>query len=117
MEEIKIVINERLHPSLNDWTNWHWTERKEIKEIWEAEIGYLVGRYGSPKLTNVIIDITYYFPDKRVRDKDNYTPKFIMDSLVKAELLKDDNDNDIYLNWKLKYDKENPRTEIRIKEY
>lgn len=73
-------------------------------------------KYHRPELTNAQVEVRYYFDNKHRRDKDNYTPKFIMDGLVKAGIIADDNDSNIFLNWKLLYDKDNPRTEILIKE-
>ena len=113
---MKITIPDRQHPSLNQWTRWHWTKKSRVKKSWEQEIALRCGKYGTPNLTGVMVEIRYYFKDKRVRDRDNYVPKFILDGLVKAGIIEDDNDNDIYQNWKLLYDKEKPRTEIEIKE-
>ena len=116
MTEYKITIPKRQHPSLNKWTKWHWAIKSKEKKSWEHEIYHLCYEYGKPLLKNALIEITYYFKDARSRDKDNYTPKFILDGLVKANMIEDDNDSDIYVNWKIKKDKENPRTEIKIKE-
>ena len=112
---MEIVIDD-LHPSLNQWTRWHWGKKSKVKKEWEEAIGWKCKKFGSPKLINAEIEVLYYFPDKRVRDFDNYVPKFILDGLVKAEIIEDDNDNNIFINWKLLYDKENPRTEVKIVE-
>lgn len=112
MKEIKITLT-RAHPSLNDWTNWHWAKKSKVKKSFEDEIGWLAGKYGEPKLTNCDVKIIYTFKSKRRRDKDNYTPKFIMDGLVKSGILNDDNDNEIYLNWLIQQGPEE-KTEIFI---
>ena len=113
---MKITIPDKTHPSLNQWSNWHWAKKGRVKKSWEEEIYYLSNKYNRPELEEAIVEIIYYFEQNRNRDKDNYTPKFILDGLVKAGIIADDNDNNIFLNWKLKVDKNNPRTEIKIKE-
>ena len=113
---IEITIPGKQHPSLNVWTNWHWAKKDREKKEWEKEIGWLCKKFDEPQLENAMVEIIYYFDNKHRRDKDNYSPKFIMDSLTKAGIIADDNTDNIFLNWKIKYDKENPRTEIKIKE-
>ena len=113
---MKITIPNKTHPSLNTWTNWHWAKKNRIKKAWEEEIYYLSVKHGQPELKKSIVDITYYFRTNRRRDRDNYSPKFILDWLVKAGLIADDDDKSLYLSWNLEVDKENPRTEIEIKE-
>lgn len=113
---IEIEIPGKQHPSLNTWVGWHWAKKSRIKKEWESEIGWLCKKFNNPMLENALIEITYYFDTRHKRDKDNYTPKFIMDGLTKAGIIVDDNTDNIFLNWKLKYDKENPRTEIKIRE-
>lgn len=116
MEPIKIVIPGKQHPSLNVWTRWHWTKKNKVKKEWEKELGWLCKKYNNPKLEEALIEITYYFDNKHQRDKDNYTPKFIMDGLTKGGIIADDNTDNVFLNWKIKYDKELPRTVIKIKD-
>ena len=60
--------------------------------------------------------ITYYFKDKRRHDPSNYD-KMLLDGLVEANIIKDDN-YDVIQEFTTtgKYDKENPRTEIEIEE-
>ena len=113
---MKIIVEGRTHPSLNTWTNWHWAKKSRVKKSWENEIYYLCNKFNQPELKEAIVDITYYFKSNRRRDRDNYTPKFILDGLVKAGVIVDDSDNNLYLNWKLKVDKDNPRTEIEVRE-
>lgn len=113
---IEIVVPGKQHPSLNDWAGWHWAKKNKEKKSWEEEIGWLCKKYNEPKLTDAFVEIIYYFDNKHRRDKDNYTPKFIMDSLTKAGIIADDNTDNVFLNWKIKYDKENPRTVIRVED-
>jgi crossover junction endodeoxyribonuclease RusA len=113
---MKIVINE-IPPSNNKFIGrnvrwqyqeekqkWHWLMKAKIKE-----------RPKKP-FEKAEITIHYYFKDKRKRDPDNYSGKMILDPLVKEKIIIDDNFSVITLILKAGYDKENPRTEIEIKE-
>lgn len=44
-------------------------------------------------IERVEIEIHYIFPDKRRRDLDNYSGKFLLDPLVEQQVIKDDNYN------------------------
>ena len=61
-----------------------------------------------------MVQITYHFPDKRRRDPDNYSGKMLLDPLTEMGIIKDDSFDCIQLKIEGGYDKENPRTEIRI---
>ena len=115
-EQYTVTMKNKHHPSLNKWTRWHWAKKDKVKKEFIQEITLKCNKYQQPNLDNAKIEVLYYFKNKRRRDKDNYVPKFILDGLVNAEIIKDDNDNNIFLNWKLLYDEDNPRTEIIIKE-
>ena len=112
VEQIKITLP-RTHPSINEWTKWHWTKIHKVKKSFENDIGWLAGKYGQPKLSNCDVKIIYTFSTNRKRDKDNYTPKFIMDGLVKSEIISDDNTDEVYLNWVIKQGSEE-QTEIIV---
>lgn len=63
----------------------------------------------------VEIEVVSYFPTKRKHDFDNYTPKFILDPIVKSGLIRDDSSTIITkLTLRFEYDKLNPRTEVNI---
>lgn len=70
----------------------------------------------NPKYESCKIKITYYFKDKRRHDPSNYD-KFLLDGLVEANIIVDDNYNVIkeFTTVGL-VDKENPRTVIEIEE-
>lgn len=87
------------------------------KRKWSWMILEAVGR-NRPKepIKIATVKLSYHFPDKRRRDPDNYSGKFILDGLVNAGVLKDDSFNNIKLELLGKYDKENPRTEVIIEE-
>lgn len=90
---------------------------QEEKQKWEWLIKAAVGK-NKPiaALDKAVISITYYFKDKRRRDPDNYSGKFLLDGLVRAGVIQDDSFSNIDLVLKGTSDKENPRTEIKIKE-
>lgn len=83
---------------------WHWLIKAAIKE--------------KPKLPckRATVRITYYFKDKRRRDPDNYSGKFILDPLVREGILADDSFNNVRLVLDAYVDRANPRTEIEIEE-
>ena len=60
------------------------------------------------------VTIIYYFKDRRRRDPDNYSGKFILDGLVRSRIIEDDCFSCIDLYLRGNVDKENPRTEILI---
>ena len=113
--EINITLPQKQHPSLNKWTHWHWAKKKRVKDEFKQEIILKCNKYQQPKIEKANVEVLYYFDNKHRRDRDNYVPKFILDGLVEAGVIQDDNDNDIFINWKLLYDKSNPRTEIIVK--
>ena len=85
-------------------TKWEWLVRAAIKN--------------KPKepIEKAVVNITYYFPDKRRRDPDNYSGKFLLDGLTRAGMIKDDSFSNINLVLTGKVDGSNPRTEICIEE-
>jgi len=95
------VIIEDVPVSQNVYQHWHWAKKGRYKKKWESRIipyGYIwqnkwrdnYGRYAKS------VEILYCFDDKRRRDKDNYCYfKAIMDGLVKAGIIGDDNVKDV----------------------
>ena len=92
-----------IHPSLNEWTRFHWAVKKRIKDTWYAQIYVLVYQLKSkqclclPFKSRPKVTITYRFPDNRDRDADNYAPKFIIDGLRYARVISNDSVKDIQL--------------------
>ena len=105
-------------PSLNKWSRMHWAKAAEIKKQWEANIYYSAySQRPKEPFKKAKVTITYFFKTKQRHDLDNYTPKFILDGLVKAKILLDDRAEYIGMTELIQeYDKERPRTEITIKE-
>ena len=112
---MKIVLK-MIPPTINKYisrTNrWEYqADKKKIHELVKlATIGY------NPKIKKCELEIVYYFKDRRRHDPSNYD-KMLLDGLVEAGIIEDDNYGVIQKFTTIgKYDKENPRTEIFIKE-
>jgi len=58
--------------------------------------------------------VTFFFPDRRRRDPDNYSVKFILDGLVKAGAIEDDSFEHLTVIKRGEVDRENPRTEVEV---
>lgn len=110
-----IYIIDEIPPSNNKFKGRqnHW-EYRTLKKQWEQLVFFTCRPIPKEPLTDVIVKITYYFPDKRRRDPDNFNGVFLLDGLVKAGILKDDSFECITLSLEGKYDKKFPHTEIEI---
>ena len=116
---MKIIINE-IPPSNNKFQGTgNRYAYQNVKKYW-AELIYFVvkSQVKDVKIIDkAIVEIKYFFKDKRRRDPDNYSGKFILDGLVKSGVIKDDSFNNIDLILKADVDKDNPRTEISIVDF
>ena len=93
--------------------NQRWRYQDEKKK-WARVIQlFCVPRPREP-LKKSRVTIIYYFKDKRRRDPDNYSGKFILDGLVRSGIIIDDSFDCIDLYLRGNVDKDNPRTEILI---
>lgn len=93
-----------------------WSYREQ-KKNWEFLIRNATENSRPEKpLKCAQVNITYFFPDKRRRDPDNYSGKFILDGLVRAGVLADDSFSNVVISLTGKYCKDCPRTEIEIEE-
>lgn len=90
----------------------------EEKKVWMNMVGWSVKAVGwqNKPLEKALVRITYYFPDRKRRDPDNYSGKFLLDGLKQAGVIADDSFKNIELVLAGDYDKKNPRTEIEIRE-
>lgn len=106
----------RLPESLNKMLTSHWTKRRSDKEEWVLEIKSIWNSLKQPRISSPVkIIITYYFPDNRIRDFDNYSGKYILDGL-KNTFIDDDNARDCVkeLVLKMEFKSPEPRTDIQI---
>ena len=112
---MRIVIN-TLPPTINKYIGRSniWEYQKDKKAYHKAVIMSTIGF--NPKYKSCKIKATYYFKDKRRHDPSNYD-KMLLDGLVEANIIEDDNYNVIKEFTTIGcYDKDNPRVEVEIYE-
>ena len=104
-------------PSNNEYIgrNNRW-RYQEIKKRWAL----LVAAYCHPRppapLERSKVLVTYYFPDKRRRDPDNYAPKMILDGMVRCGIILDDSFRNIDLSLCAEFGSKGAKTEIIVEE-
>lgn len=112
---MKILIN-TLPPTINKYIGRSniWQYQEDKKAYHKAVVMSTIGI--NPKYDKCKIKVTYYFKDKRRHDPSNYD-KMLLDGLVEANIIKDDNYDVIEEFTTIgKYDKDNPRVEVEINE-
>lgn len=114
---IKLIIHD-IPPSNNKYQgNSHsYHAYRQEKMEWHELVRAAISQKPKEPYRQAIVEITYYFKDRRRRDPDNYSGKFLLDPLVKEGILADDSFSNVTLRLEAKVDKENPRTEIKISE-
>ncbi|RKD22435.1 Holliday junction resolvase RusA (prophage-encoded endonuclease) [Caminicella sporogenes DSM 14501] len=117
MNEVKIIIFD-IPPSNNKYMgNSHsFHEYRVEKQKWEWLVRSAIKKRPNRPFKKAEVIIEYFFGDRKRRDPDNYSGKFLLDGLTKCGILEDDSFENIQLNLKGNYDKKNPRTEITVKE-
>lgn len=112
---MKLVLK-FIPPTINKYigrTN-RWEYQADKKKIHEAVKMSTIGI--NPKYKKCNITVIYYFEDRRKHDPSNYD-KMLLDGLVEANIIEDDNYNVIQKFTTIgKYDKIEPRTEVYIEE-
>lgn len=106
-----------LPPSLNRVAGRGPYNYRQAKERFTEQVRMNCLNY-RPKtpINRATVTIRYYFPDKRRRDPDNYSGKFLLDGLTKAGIIADDSFNHITLRLEAYCDPDRPRTEIIVEE-
>ena len=91
---------------------------KQYKKYEQAAMWYLTPKPKAPLAGHYNIRLLFYMPTRRKVDKTNLESA-IMDVLVDAKILADDNRNIVAATdgTRVYYDKENPRTEIYIEDF
>ena len=71
---MKIVINE-IPPSNNKYMGktYNYHQYQKEKERWHQLIKYAIKERPKKPIEKAVVNITYYFKDKRSRDPDNYS--------------------------------------------
>lgn len=114
---MKLVIS-AIPPSNNRFIgrDQKWTYQEE-KRNWHRLVALALGAKRPPKpIDRARVAITYFFPDRRRRDPDNYAGKMLLDPLVQLGVLRDDSFAHVELHLAGSYDKAHPRTEIEVEE-
>lgn len=112
---MKIVIPE-IPPSLNRFAGRkNVYEYRDEKDRWKAMVAWLAKAQRPEKpYEQATVRITYFFPDSRRRDPDNYAGKMLLDGLTAAGVIADDSFSCIRLVLDGEVDRENPRTEVEV---
>jgi len=118
---MKLVIDGRL-PSLNEYTlacrSKSWYKGAKMKEDAEAVVmGAIRQQLKGIKFTDQVYITFTWIEQNRKRDLDNvcFAKKFILDALVKCEVLTNDNRKHVsgFRDY-FEIDKNNPRIEVEI---
>lgn len=87
------------------------------KKEWEEVLHWAVKAAGwrGESLRRARVELIYHFPDRRRRDPDNYSGKFILDGLKAAGVLQDDSFSNVQLVLTAgEVDKREPHVEILV---
>ncbi len=104
-------------PSLNKWSRWHWTKRKEKLDNLTGCLRLTALAFKMPLYERSQVLVVYYFRTRRRRDPDNYAPKFILDALRYAGIIAEDNAEVLeLLPVEFEVDADSPRVEVWVKE-
>lgn len=97
----KKPIDSPIPPNLNKFIIWKRPQQNTVKQIWKDFINFVAQDYSDLSIEECIIHYHFIFPDKRLRDLDNYisiSSKLITDGLTIRDgngMLVDDNYNNI----------------------
>lgn len=116
----KVPIARPTHESINTWSVMKRLSVNALKQRWKE---FIVWWIEEEELNNLGLEefdmhFTSYMPTRRRSDPDNYVPKFILDGFTESGFIVDDNGQHLKtLSLSTDYDKDNPRTEIKITVY
>jgi len=112
-------FNNPIPMSLNKFIAMKRMAQNDVKQKYKYFAIWLAKYYNIENLNlkKAIFTYSFYFGNKQRHDIDNYTltQKILGDGFVEANVLEDDNSNNLWLKFNpFQYDKENPRVEIFI---
>jgi len=110
-----VIVVPGVPPSLNEWMRWHPYARYQRSQEWKQKVAWVCAA-GQVKsfVRPVTITLTYFFPDRRRRDFDNYSGKFILDGL-RPQVIPDDCSEVVKeLVIRFAHDPKDPRVEVII---
>ena len=107
-------------PSLNKFIAMKRMQQNDLKKKYKEFSMWLASYYkiANLKLDKLEITYTFYFPNHIRRDMDNLllTPKFFNDGFVESQVMIDDSGDMLQIVFdSFRYEKDNPRVEITIK--
>lgn len=105
-------------PSLNTWIILPRVQMNALKQKYKDFGIWYINKLGlqDEHLEEFEMEFTNYMPTKRRVDADNCVPKFILDSFTESGFIVDDDSLHLKkLTLMCGYDKDNPRTEIKVK--
>ena len=111
-------IDSPTHPSVNKWMIMKRPTMNALKQKWKDFIIWYINKLGyqNMKIEKCEMEVMTYRGLNRKFDLDNTTIKFISDGFVESGFLTDDNYTVLQkLTLMGGVDKENPRTEIKVK--
>ena len=115
---IELVIDDipsSLNKYLGNSKDYNIYRREKERWHWLIKAALCKTKKPAQPFEKAEVYVTYFFKDRRRRDRDNYSGKMLLDPLVREGIIKDDSFDDIYLNVdKGGVDKLHPRTEIEI---
>lgn len=116
MSGLQYIID-GIPPSNNQYIgrNMRWKYQEE-KKLWAQKIAVCCRPRPPKPFARAQVQITYHFPDRRRRDPDNYSGKFLLDGLVHAGIIADDSFGCIDLILRSDTPQKPPYTEIKITE-
>ncbi|MBW1928894.1 MAG: hypothetical protein JRH08_12170 [Deltaproteobacteria bacterium] len=120
MRNANIIISMPfLPPSFNAYRRYHWRVQRKTEAIWKNYIFAKWLELKKPTYEAVHITLHFYFPDKRLRDMDNYmaTGSKLVGDALKGCFIPDDSPEHLK-GWGFLFglDRQNPRTIIELKE-
>lgn len=116
----KVPIPKPRHPSMNEWMILRRTQMNALKQRWKEFGVWWINKLGyqDKKLENFEVEETVYMDSRRRADADNFTAKFLHDSFTESGFIIDDDYKHFRkLTMMVDYDKEWPRTEIKVINY
>lgn len=114
----KVPIKYPYQESINEWMIMQRPAMNSLKQKWKDFIKWFVEDqgYANLRITQCEISQAIFYKTNRPHDIDNSVPKFILDGLVKSEMIVDDSSEHVTkLTLECGVDTRYPRTELRIK--
>ena len=113
----KEPIESPIHPSINKWMIMKRMAMNQLKQKWKDFVVWHIRSttYENAQIEKCSMKFISYYKTKTRHDIDNFIPKFILDGMVDAGFIVDDDDKHLTsLTLECEYDKKLPRTEIYV---